>query len=66
MDLLDPAMIPVYRAMSPAARIQAGLDASDMVRDRLRAEFSHRHPLWSDREVEEAVVRRLLGSHDGG
>ena len=37
-------MVAVYRAMSPAERIEAGLAATDMIRDRLRATFRASHP----------------------
>lgn len=44
IERLDPAMVAVYRAMSPAERIEAGLAATDMIRDRLRATFRASHP----------------------
>lgn len=64
MDRLDPSMVPVYRKMTPGERLQAGLAATEMIRDRLRAHFADDHPEWSKREVEAAVARRLLGTHD--
>lgn len=60
VERLDPVMVPIYRQMTPAQRIQAGLAATELVRDRLRAELAHRHPNWSARQVGEAVARRLL------
>jgi len=64
MSELDPEMIAVYRAMTPAERIQAGLAATELVRDRLRAETIHRHPDWDREQVEREVARRILESHD--
>lgn len=66
MDLIDPALAAVYRKMSAAERIQAGLGATEMVRDRLRAEFRHRHPEWDAEEVETAVARRTFDARNGG
>lgn len=62
---MDPAMVPVYRKMSPGERIEAGLSATELVRDRLRAEFAERHPDWTGAQVEEAVAHRLLTARDG-
>lgn len=64
MDTLDPRMIPVYRAMRPADRVVAGLAATEMVRERLRAHLAHLNPEWDAKEVEAAVAGRLLGTHD--
>ena len=65
MDRIDPTLAEVYRRWSSAERIQAGLAATELVRDRLRAEFRHRHPEWSEAEVEKAVARRILEARDG-
>lgn len=59
-DLIDPVMVEVYRAMTPAQRVQAGLAATELVRERLRAHFREIHPEWSQEQVEAAVVDRLL------
>ncbi|MEX2529436.1 MAG: hypothetical protein WD960_01575 [Gemmatimonadota bacterium] len=65
MERLDPQMVPVYRRMSSGERVQAGLAATDLVRDRLRAHFAGANPEWSDQEIERAVAARLLRSRDG-
>ena len=64
MDELDPEMIAVYRAMTSAERIQAGLAATEMIRDRLRAEAAHLHPDWNPEQIGREVARRILESHD--
>ncbi len=64
MDDLDPRMVPVYRKMTSAERVQAGLAATELIRDRLRAHFADVHPDWTESEVEVAVARRLLDTHD--
>lgn len=65
MDRLDPQMVPVYRRMNSGERVQAGLAATDLIRDRLRAHFTDAHPEWSAEQVERAVAARFLRSHDG-
>jgi hypothetical protein len=40
LERLDEAMVPIYRAMSSAQRVVAGLSATDMIRDRLTATVS--------------------------
>lgn len=61
LELLDADLVPVYRAMTPAQRVAAGLSATDMIRDRLRATVQEAHPKWSD----EAVSRRMLDARVG-
>ena len=60
----DPELVPVYRAMSPAERVVAGLSATDLIRDRLRATLQESHPEWDDRAVSEAASRRMLGASE--
>lgn len=57
-------MVSVYRAMTPVERIEAGLAATDMIRDRLRATFRASHPDWTDLAIEQAVSQRMLGASD--
>ena len=58
-DSIDPEMIDVLRAKSPAERLAifAGMwrSARDMLRRLLRAE----HPDWTDAQLERAVAQRL-------
>ena len=64
MDDLDPRMVSVYRKMTSVERVQAGLAATELIRDRLRAHFADVYPDWNESEVEAAVARRLLDTHD--
>lgn len=64
IERLDPVMVPVYRAMTSAQRVAAGLSATDLIRDRLRATIREAHPEWHDDAVAEAVSRRMLGARD--
>jgi hypothetical protein len=64
VERLDPGLVPVYRAMSCAERVAAGLSATDLIRDRLRAAMREAHPDWSDEAIAEAASRRMLGARD--
>jgi hypothetical protein len=64
IELLDAALVPIYRAMTPAQRVAAGLSATDMIRDRLTAIVREARPEWTDAEVAEEVSRRMLGARD--
>ena len=60
----DPELVPVYRAMTPAERIVAGLSATDLIRDHLRASLQESHPEWDDQAVNQAVSIRMLGASE--
>lgn len=62
LERLDPELVPIYRAMTSAQRVAAGLSATDMIRDRLRAGIRETNPAWSDEVVAEAASRRMLGA----
>jgi len=62
VERLDAGLVPVYRAMTPAQRVAAGLSATDLIRDRLRATVRELHPEWTDEAVADAVSRRMLGA----
>lgn len=62
VEQLDASLVTVYRAMTPAQRLAAGLSATDLIRDRLRATVRESHPDWTDEAVAEAVSRRMLGA----
>lgn len=62
VERLDADLVPVYRAMTSAQRVAAGLSATDLIRDRLRAAIREANPAWSDEVVAEAVSRRMLGA----
>jgi len=62
VERLDAAMVPVYRAMTPAQRVEAGLSATDMIRDRIWATIRETHPDWTEETVARAVSERMLGA----
>jgi hypothetical protein len=62
VERLDASMVTVYRAMTPAQRVAAGLSATDLIRERLRATIRESHPDWTDQAVAESASRRMLGA----
>lgn len=62
VERLDPGLVPIYRAMTSAQRVAAGLSATDLIRDRLRVAIREANPAWSDEVVTEAVSRRMLSA----
>lgn len=62
VERLDAGLVPIYRAMTPAERVAAGLSATDLIRDRLHATIRESHPQWTAEVVAEAVSRRMLGA----
>jgi len=62
VERLDAAVVPVYRDMTPAQRVAAGLSATDLIRDRLHATIRQAHPEWTDQAVTRAVSERMLGA----
>lgn len=64
VERLDPDLVPIYRSMTSAQRVAAGLSATDLIRERLRAAIRETNPAWSDEVVADAVSRRMLGALD--
>ncbi len=62
VERVDAALVRVYRGMTPAQRVAAGLSATDMIRDRLRATIRESHPEWTDEAIAKAVSERMLGA----
>jgi hypothetical protein len=62
VERLDAGVVPVYRAMTPAQRVEAGLSATDMIRDRVWATIRETYPEWTEEAVARAVSERMLGA----
>jgi hypothetical protein len=62
MEIVDPAMVEVLRAMTPAERyaVANGMwcSARDMIRNLLTAE----HPEWTQEQIDQETAKRML--HD--
>ncbi len=64
IEHLDPDLVPIFRAMTSAERAAAGLSATDMIRERLRATIREAYPEWSPEAVAAAVSQRMFGACD--
>jgi len=64
IEHLDSDLVPVFRAMSSAERVAAGLSATDLIRERLRATIREAHPEWSSEAIAEAASRRMIDAGD--
>jgi len=62
VERLDAGLVSVYRTMTSGQRVAAGLSATDLIRDRLRATIRETHADWSEEAVTAAVSRRMLGA----
>lgn len=61
VERMDAGLVPIYRAMTPAQRVAAGLSATDLIRDRLHATIRESHPEWTEEAIAKAVSERMLG-----
>ena len=57
IELLDPKLVEIYRAMSPDRRIEVGLDMTDLVRARLTTHLTDSLGLEPD-QVGPEIARR--------
>jgi hypothetical protein len=60
IELLEPKMVEVLRAMSPAQRLERAFDCNRTVRACLAAQFRMRHPEWDETQIRVAVAQRML------
>ena len=58
-DDIDPAMVPVLRAMTPARRTQIADGMFRSARSMLTRLIRSEHPDWSDEQVARSVASRL-------
>lgn len=52
--------VSVLRGLSPLARLDLAVEMSVAARDLLRARLRERHPEWSQRTLDRAVLRHTL------
>ncbi|MBM3189679.1 MAG: hypothetical protein FJZ90_13255 [Chloroflexi bacterium] len=58
---LDPRQVAIWRAMSPARRLEIAFQAYQFTLDALRATERQRHPDLSPYELAWRVTRRMQG-----
>jgi hypothetical protein len=58
---LDPRQVAVWRAMSPAERLEVAFQAYQFALDAVRTTERERHPDLSSEELAWRVTRRMQG-----
>lgn len=61
----DAHQAAIYRAMTPARRLQQALRMNAMMRRLLALGFQQRHPEWTDTEIRRAVADQILYARTG-
>lgn len=61
IDLLDSALVEVYRGWTPERRIEVGANEMRFVRQFLRAAIVERHPEWTEAQIRSEIARRIRG-----
>lgn len=57
--------VAIYRAMTPAQRLDQALGMNRSMRELLAAGFRMRQPEWSEEQVRRAVADRILYAATG-
>jgi len=59
IEILDPAMVEVLRAKTPAERVAMVFDANRTMREMLLAHLREQHPDWDQERVDREIARRM-------
>jgi hypothetical protein len=62
VELMDAAMVPVLRRMTPEQRLASAHSMWRYARVRVETAVREDHPDWSDAQVSREILRRMLGS----
>lgn len=60
IELLDPAMVEIFRAKTPAERVALACDANRTARLLLKAHLASAQPAWGADEIERVIAGRML------
>jgi hypothetical protein len=55
----------IYRAMTPAQRLQQALRLNDLMRALMDAALRQEHPDWSEDQRRRTIARRVLNARTG-
>ena len=61
IEILEPEMAHVLRALTPVKRLAIAFSCNRTVRLRWQSQLHKKHPEWSDQEIQQDIARRLLG-----
>lgn len=57
---MHPEQVKIYRAMSPARKLQLAADFNQSARNLKRAALKQFHPEWSEAQVQRKVKELFL------
>lgn len=60
VEVVDDRVAEVLKAKTPAERLRIGFNIWISARRMLLTHIGHRHPEWSQKEVNDEVAGRLL------
>jgi hypothetical protein len=60
IEVMDDAMVDVYRRMTPWQRVLIGFDMWDYTRERVEAAVRWQHPEWDETAIQREFRRRML------
>jgi hypothetical protein len=60
IEVLDVKVVEALRAMTPARRVELGLEANRTARQMIALHLRRQHPDWSDELVAAEIARRML------
>jgi hypothetical protein len=60
IEVMDDAMVPVLRRLSPAQKLAQAHAMWRYARQRVEAAVRWQHPQWDERQVQREVARRML------
>lgn len=59
IELLDPAMVEVFRGKTPAERVAMIGECNETMRLRLAGHLRTLHPSWNDDQLQREIARRM-------
>jgi len=61
IEVVDERVAEILRHKTPAERAAMVFDCNEFVRMAVVGGIRAQHPQWNDRQVQEELVRRVLG-----
>jgi hypothetical protein len=61
IEVIDDQTAEIYRRMSPAERVQRGLEMGSFARAVIECRVRELRPDWTDDQVRSEVARRFAG-----
>lgn len=59
IELLDPMMVEIFRAKTPAERVAMIGECNETMRLRLQGHLRTLHPDWDDAQLQREIAHRM-------